>query len=207
MPMHTRRSVLGFVAASFVAPAVLSTEPASASGTLTFGQYADQWTMINQAQPSTSYWAYDRDRAKVGLEYGSTPVWRSVFRIDVAQLAGALIDDAAFAITLDHTPTGSPTPVDLWTTEAIDPGSPVTWDNFAGSWLSRVGTAFGSAWTAGGQPDQELRFSGLAAVVQRTVDKQERYVTLGLRAPEETSKTQWKKFYAETARLVVTYQR
>jgi hypothetical protein len=207
MQTHTRRTALGFVAAAIVAPVLLPAGQAAASGTLTWAQNADNWTQINQAQPSTSYWAYDRDRANVGPEYGGVGVWRSVFRINVAELAGAVIVDAGFSITLDHTPSGSPTPVDLWTTEAVDPDLPVTWNNFAGSWLSRIGTASGSAWTGGGQPDQQLIFPGLAAVVQRAVDKGERFVTLGLRAPDEANKIQWKKFYGESARLLVSYER
>jgi hypothetical protein len=130
-----------------------------------------------------------------------------VFRINIAELAGAVIDEAGFSIVLDHTPTSIKTPVELWTTEAVDPEVPVTWNNFAGSWLSLVATVTGSAYTGGGQPDQELIFPGLAAVVQRAVDKQERFVTVGLRASDETNQIQWKKFYGETARLLVSYQR
>jgi hypothetical protein len=207
MQTYSRRSVLGFAAAAVAAPIVLSAGQASASGTLTFLQHADSWTQINSAFPSTSYWGFDRDRAKVGLEYGRTAVWRSVFRLDIAELAGGVIDDAGFSVVLDHTPSANPTPVALWTTGAIDPDQPVTWNSFAGSWFSEVGTALGAAYTGAGQPDQQLIFPGLAGAVQQAVDKQERFLTLGLRAVDEGNKLQWKKFFGDTAQLQVSYHR
>ncbi|MFI5710063.1 hypothetical protein [Kribbella sp. NPDC051620] len=204
MQTHSRRSVLGFAAAAVAAPIVLSAGQASAAGTLTFAQYADTWTQINKARPSTSYW-FDRDRAKVGLEFGGSALWRSVFRFDITALAGGVIEEAGFSIVLDHTPTPNPTPVALWTTGGIDADQPLTWNNFAGSWLGYAGTATGAAYAGAGQPDQQLIFPGLAGVVQQAVDKQERFLTLGLRAVDEANMYQWKKFLGDTARLQVTY--
>ncbi|GAA3571291.1 hypothetical protein [Kribbella ginsengisoli] len=207
MQTHSRRTVLGFAAAAVAAPIVLSAGQASASGTLTFAQSTDAWTQINQARASTSYWAFDRDRAKAGLEFGGSGLWRSMFRFSIAELAAGVIESVSFSIVLDHTPGPNPTPVELWSTAPIDPDVPVTWNTFAGSWLGLVASASGAAYPGAGQPDQKLTFSIGPDVVQQAVDVQHQFVTLGLRAPNEGDRLQWKKLYGDSAKLEVTYHR
>lgn len=168
----------------------------------------NMWTHVDKSHPSQSYWNYDRaEGAKVGQAWGADPdTYRSLFQLSTAGIAGAKVIDAKFSITLDHTPTGTPTPVDLWHTSSISRANEVTWDNTANSWLEKLATASGSAWT-GHQPDLAMGFASqqLKDLVQGIADRREQTITLGLRAPSETTESQWKKFHAETAAIVVTY--
>ena len=168
------------------------------------------WTHVNATFGDQSYWNYDREEgAKVGYSNWESPsvTYRSFFQMDLGALAGTRIHNAYFAITLDHTPSGSPTPVDLWHTRPIDPAQPLTWNNSAGHWLDYLATASGHAWTGGGEPNMGMEFASesLTSVVQSVADSGSGVLTLGLRAPDEGNRYQWKRFLPDTARIVVEY--
>ncbi|GAA1548000.1 hypothetical protein GCM10009804_00460 [Kribbella hippodromi] len=161
---------------------------------------------IRLVHPNDSYWAYDRDQgAKVGQAWGpDTDTYRSLFQLSTTGIAGARIIDARFTIVLDHSPTGSPTPTDLYRTTPISRANAVTWNNTG--WLQYLATASGNAWT-GHQPDMSMGFASpaLTALLQGVADRRESSISLGLRAPDEGNEAQWKRFHGETASIVVTY--
>ncbi|MFD7153012.1 RICIN domain-containing protein [Kribbella sp. NPDC059898] len=166
----------------------------------------DLWTHVDLVHPDQDYWAYDRDQgAKVGQAWGpDTDTYRSVFQLATTGIAGARVIDARFTIVLDHSPTGSPTPTDLYRTTPISRANPVTWNNTG--WPQYLATASGNAWT-GHQPDMSMGFASpaLTALLQGVADRRESSISLGLRAPNEGDETQWKRFHGETATIVVTY--
>jgi hypothetical protein len=166
------------------------------------------WTHVNQMAPDQSYWNFDRaEGAKVGYSWDGAVRYRSFFQMRTDALNGARVIAARFDITLDHSPTGSPTPTDLFQTRTIDNAVPLTWNNSGGHWSAYLATASGNAWTNGGQPDMGMGFSSpaLKNLVQQVADQRTGTLTLGLRAPAEDDKAQWKRFRPDTARLVVTY--
>ncbi|WP_148256674.1 RICIN domain-containing protein [Kribbella flavida] len=171
----------------------------------------DLWTHVNQEHPTTPYWDYDRgDGAKVGSAWGpDRDVYRSLFQLGTTGLAGARIIDAKFSITLWHTPSSTPTPVQLWHTRPISRAESVTWNSTGNHWLQHVATASGAA--RGTDFAMGFMTPELEAIVQGAADRREPSITLGLRAPDESltvegpGERQWKKFRAGTAALVVTY--
>jgi hypothetical protein len=168
----------------------------------------DMWTHVDEDHLDQSYWNYDRaEGAKVGEAYGSdTDTYRSLFQLSTAGIAGARVIDAKFSITLDHSPSGSDTDVELWRTLPISRANEVTWRNTAGHWQQKLAVAAGSAWT-GHEPDLAMGFMSpaLQTLVQGIADRREPTITLGLKAPNETDPMQWKKFHGGTAAIVVTY--
>ncbi|GAB3830448.1 hypothetical protein GCM10028799_57700 [Kribbella italica] len=205
--MPTKRSGAGL---SVVPDRALLTAP-----TTEFPVYIDPswtaghqlWTHVNQMAPNQSYWNYDRaEGAKVGLSWDLAVRYRSLFQFDTSALAGSKVVSAAFDIVLDHSPSGSPTPAALWRTAAIDAGQPLTWNNSGGHWLEELAQASGNAWT-GHQPDMGMRFTSdkVRTMIQGIATARTTKATFGLRAPNEGNKYQWKKFFPNTAALVVRY--
>lgn len=165
------------------------------------------WTHVNQMSPGQSYWSLDRNEgAKVGFSWDSAVRYRSFFQLRTEGLNGVRVISARFNITLDHSPTGSPTPTDLHLTAGIDPATPLTWDNSGGHWLRYLATAQGNAWTNGGQQNMSMGFTSeaLKTIVQDTASRRTGQITFGLRAPDEGKREQWKKFIPD-GKLVVVY--
>ncbi|GAA1670185.1 hypothetical protein GCM10009745_10810 [Kribbella yunnanensis] len=166
------------------------------------------WTHVNEMAADQSYWNYDRDEgAKVGFAWGGTVRYRSFFQFDTTKLAGSRIVAAGFRIMLNHSSATGATPTDLWSTKAIDPSVPLKWNNSGGHWLNQLAQASGNANTDAGQPDQEMIFTSPAvkSMVQDVAGNRGPTATFGLRAPNEGSQYQWKKFHPGTAELRVTY--
>ncbi|MFB6723684.1 RICIN domain-containing protein [Kribbella sp. NPDC056345] len=166
----------------------------------------DLWTHINAEHPETSYWSEDRaNGAKVGQAWGADrDTYRSLFNLDTTRIAGARVTAAKFTVKLNHSPDGSNRPVDLYQTTPISRAHPVRWDNttFLGPSLA---TAWGHAKST--EPDMTMGWESpaLTALMQGIADRREGSVSLGLKAPDETEEYQWKRFYGETATIVVDY--
>ncbi|TDU91615.1 VCBS repeat protein [Kribbella voronezhensis] len=178
---------------------------------MTSGEY--RWTHVNRAHTDTSYWNYDRDEgAKVGNAWDDpgNNMYRSLFQFSTEQISGAQVIGASFDIVLDHSPTGTSTPTRLWQTKEIDPAVPLRWMDTEqnGFWIRYLNAeASGHARTNAGEPDMTMAFSSddLKAQAQVIATARTGFMTLGLRAPNEEDESQWKRFHAETARLVVVY--
>jgi hypothetical protein len=179
---------------------------AGPSGLMTLVQQV-RWTQVNQAAPNRSYWDSGRDDgARVGLSVQPPGVFRSFFQLDTAQLAGTRVHRAGFRITLDHSTSCQPSPVDLWQTKAIDPAVPLTWNNSKNHWLGGAPLASGEG-QACGEFDLGIGFAtpALQDLVQRTADNRASVLTLGLRAPNDHDPRQEKLFHPDTAFLEVDY--
>lgn len=166
------------------------------------------WTHVSQEKPDQSYWDYDRgEGAKVGRSYDNVITYRSFFQFGVGTFAGARVISSRFEASLDHSPSGSATPTELWWTHGLDRNQAVTWNSTLGHWRAHVATASGHAWSGGGQPDMLMAWegAGLNASLQTVADNRSGTITFGLKAPNEANPLQWKRFHGHTAKIVVTY--
>lgn len=178
-----------------------------------------RWTLVDKANPSTSYWtdSFYRQDARVGQVYGTSDgPWRSFFQFDIASLARATVSRAWFSITLTHTGSCSATSVELWHTKTIDPAVAVTWNSSSTSWLDgkALDTQSGKAnKPACGQPPLLMEFGlnngSVRSLVQTAVDPAapQEALAFGLRIPSasESDQNYWKRFDQNTARLDVEY--
>lgn len=163
------------------------------------------WTSITTQFPDTSYWMDSVARVGYLSDLGSSGVWRSLFQFNTSALAGKVIENAAFRITLAHSWSCQATPVVLWQTSEIDPET--TWGNYAGPWFRQLGGVSASANSSCGQAPRQVVFNtiGVRNVIQDGALASSPTATFGLRAASETDVTQWKRFTANTARLEVVY--
>ncbi|HEY0471228.1 MAG TPA: RICIN domain-containing protein [Kribbella sp.] len=173
-----------------------------------------RWLHVNVRMGNQNGWGYDTNNggAKVGRAWqDTTNLYRSMFQVPTSSgamsIGGSTIISATFRITLDHTPTGTATPVELWQLKDLDPNAFLNWDTTINShWLRWLDTRNGAAWT-GQQPDQPMEFNAtpVKEVVQAAADARAATISFGLKAPDENSQAQWKKFYPNTATLAITY--
>ncbi|GAB3949169.1 hypothetical protein GCM10029976_081610 [Kribbella albertanoniae] len=164
------------------------------------------WTHVSAEYPNQSYWDYDRgEGAKVGRSYDNVITYRSFFQFGTGDVAGSRIVSSRFEVWLDHSSSGSPQPVDLFRTPALDRNQPVTWNNTGGHWGEFFGTAWGNARTNGGQPDMLMGWDGVTGAFQGVADRRDGVITFGLKAPNEGDILQWKRFHGGSAKIVVTY--
>ncbi|MEU4765857.1 RICIN domain-containing protein [Actinosynnema sp. NPDC023794] len=200
---------------------VVTPDPAMLTGPdTTFPLYLDpsfsagqnRWSYVNRDSPGTSYWSTkETNKAKVGKTWGTAGLYRSLFQMNSGAIAGSKITRAWFSITMDHSAACAATSVDLWSTKAIAPEVPLTWNNSGSHWLTYLASAKGTAneSTACPKPDFPMEFSSaaLTKVVQDAATANKDTVAFGLRidADVETSQDQWKYFYANTARINVEY--
>ncbi|MFF1822992.1 RICIN domain-containing protein [Kribbella sp. NPDC058245] len=168
-----------------------------------------RWSQVNRDEDDKSYWNTLRGRAFVGYaEFGDMKgaMFRSFFQLDTGPLIGSTIIGAKFQIVLDETGVPDKKPVDLWQTDSIDPAKSLTWNNSKNKWVKKLATAKGSADPAS-QPDMAMEFTGqsILDLVRNAAADRKSFVTVGLRAPDEDEGDQWKVFYWDTAKIVVTY--
>lgn len=179
-----------------------------------------RWTHVNRLHPEQPYWNYDRaEGAKVGYAWDcSGNMYRSLFQVRTSNgaqtIAGSRILNATFRITLDHSPTGTATPVQLWHTAEIDPAVSLTWNNSGGHWRQHLADTSVEAYPPPEDKGAEFGGAALKAVVQAAADQRLGQLAFGLRAPDERAycgsqtgppRNQWKKFRPETAVLVIDY--
>lgn len=184
--------------------------PLSVDPSLSGRQY--RWTHVNKKYPGQSYWNYDRaEGAKVGYAWdGSGNMYRSFFQLRTTSgdqtIAGTTITDARFKITLDHSPSSTSTPVELWHTKSIDPATDLTYSNSGQHWLTYLGQRSGHAWS-GHEDDMEMVWDTeiLKNTVQAVATARSDHIAVGLRAVEEGNRYQWKKFHPSSAVLSITY--
>jgi len=168
------------------------------------------WTHINENFPAQSYWNYDRaEGAKVGFSNWSSPTvkYRSFFLFSFAGWQGRQITGATFHAELDHSASCSNTPTDLYRTADISRSQPITWNNSAGggtwhTWLAQAsGKANGSSC---GQGNMTMEWGNVLGVVQAAANGGAQ-LTLGLRAPNEGDRNQWKKFVPTNVGIATTW--
>lgn len=179
----------------------------------------DRWRPVFSERPN-SHWpsgtAQPRDDLKVGQLAGWPGcgswcgVWRSHIMFDVREMRNKLLVGApSFHITLDHSASCGPTPVQLWQTSKIT-DDPITWNKMDSHWRVKLRERSANANEAGGcgsiQPDRPLEFSSgtFQTWLQHEMNRANPWFTVGLRAPNENDPHQWKRFH-DNARLEATY--
>lgn len=169
------------------------------------------WTHIAKQYPTQSYWNYDRgDGAKVG--HGSGVTYRSYFLFSINSILGKIVTKATFAITLDHSwQCSTSTPVNLYRTDNISRSASVTWKNSVtdtNKWKTNLASASGHANESScGESDMPMDFAStaLTTAVSTAAAGGSKQITFGLRAPDETTNQQWKKFHPGSAKLTVEW--
>lgn len=169
------------------------------------------WTMVNSADPNRSYWTSYRDYIRVGKSPEDASVRRAFLQADTSSLQGRAILAVQLRIRLAHSASCAPTPVQLWSVRnTLNPNYSVTWTNTANYWDSPLSTVSARADASGrcGMPgDYTVVFSGAALTFDlgTSLGSGKTTFTVGLRAQDETTWSQWKKFRPTSAQLVVTY--
>ncbi len=190
----------------------------SISGTLV------DWLHVNAGSITPDGWTYDRadEGAKVGRAYEDTGnLYRSMFLLNTTSgamaIGGSTIISAQFFITLNKTPTGTPTPVELWHVNDLNTANRnLNWHttvNGTNYWKTWLDTRDGESWPF--SEDNPMEFgdpkhkSRLSDAVQAVADARGSTMSLGLKAPDEsasgTAQSQWKKFHPNTAYLSIKY--
>ena len=169
------------------------------------------WTMINSQFPSQSYWSFGKNDcpvpftgecAKVGQAYGETMDYRSMWQFSTSAFNGKLVTNARFTIDLLFSAFPTPSITQLREVNATI-GSGTTWSNNSSAWSPVVtATVSHSSYPAARKVTE---FGGsLTSRLQAIANGSAPTTTWGLRVPDETTSSSWKKYDAKTARLIVT---
>lgn len=155
------------------------------------------WTMINSAAPTTSYW--NNSGQAISGRNSLNAIYRSFFVMDTKGLQGKQIQSATFNTQLMYVSSCTATPVEVWRTGGIGTGT--TWANSPGmlSKLDTQTTAKGAPGCPAGPVDFNIR-TGL----QEVADANGSVMYLGLKATDETTWTPYKQF-ANNPKITVTY--
>ncbi|XVV10938.1 LamG-like jellyroll fold domain-containing protein [Actinoplanes sp. CA-131856] len=168
------------------------------------------WTMINSKFPSQSYWSYDKQDcpdpygsilcAKVG--YTNEPqamIYRSLFLFNVSTLRKKHVTKAILSMDTVYSYTNTDYPTQIHPTGTIT--SSTNWSNNAATWGPGVASALSHAHD---RVRRRTEWSVLGPV-QKAAAENQGTITIGLRAANESSLVQWKKFDASKGYLSVDY--
>ncbi|WP_116244698.1 LamG-like jellyroll fold domain-containing protein [Nocardiopsis sp. FIRDI 009] len=169
------------------------------------------WAMVSSGYPGTSYWKFSgNDHEGVGrcpqlygdpFHCNGTGVKRLFYRIPTGAYADKQILSAELAVTLRHTYNSTAYPVRAYRTGGFN--SSTTWNNQP-SWSKRQDTRSPSDPTASCTPtNQNVRFD-VSEAVGRAADNGYSSTSFGLRAGDESTAVQWKRF-CDNAQLEVRY--
>ncbi|MDG4825039.1 FG-GAP-like repeat-containing protein [Asanoa sp. WMMD1127] len=168
------------------------------------------WTMINSRHSSQSYWSYDKkdcpgnytgECAKVGYtDSGTTMTYRSMWQFPTSSFRGKQILDAQFSIDLLYSWECAKSTTELRTVSSTL-SSGTTWSNTAGRWSGSNAATVSNESCDGARTPTEFAIKSLITGIAAGSAT---YTTLGLKAATESSHAGWKKFDADTARLVVS---
>ena len=169
------------------------------------------WTMVSSGYSSTSFWKFSgEDHEGVGRcpqLYGDpyycngAGVKRLFYRIPTGAYADKQILSAELAVTLRHTYNSTGYPVRAYRTGGFS--SSTTWSNQP-SWSSRQDTKSPSNPTTSCTPtNQNVRFD-VSDAVSDAASNSWSTTSFGLRAGDESTHAQWKRF-CDNAHLEVRY--
>ncbi|OOC57296.1 hypothetical protein NOSIN_18635 [Nocardiopsis sinuspersici] len=169
------------------------------------------WTMVSSGYSGTSFWKFSgEDHEGVGrcpqlagdpYYCNGTGVKRLFYRIPTGAYADKQILSAELAVTLRHTYNSTGYPVRAYRTGGFD--SSTTWNNQP-SWSTHQDTKSPSNPTSScTSTNQNVRFD-VSEAVGRAADNGYSSTSFGLRAGDESTYTQWKRF-CDNAHLEVRY--
>jgi hypothetical protein len=167
--------------------------------------------------PSKTRWAYatnpainrDDGWARVGKDPALGYVARSFFEFPLASgdqtLAGSQILSATFRIVLwhSHSCEGSPTPVQLWRSSGGITPPRTPWSPALQVWLDTQSESANKESCRVEETPTMTFENNLAGDLQANVNNGS--YTLALKAPNESTHIEWKKFFPDTAKLIVSY--
>ncbi|WP_203815324.1 LamG-like jellyroll fold domain-containing protein [Paractinoplanes ferrugineus] len=169
------------------------------------------WTMINSKYPDQEYWSHDKQDcpspyasiqcAKVG--YTNQPVsmiYRSIFAFNISVLLQKHVQDAKLSMDTVYSYTNTNYGTQVKVVGAIN--SATNWKNNSASWSGKV---FATANSHAHDKVRRRTEWGVTSALQTASGGTNGTIALGLRAVDESSLNQWKKFDAGTALLTVIY--
>jgi hypothetical protein len=177
------------------------------------------WAIVMSKHKSSSFWK-DSSALTDGKTFGSAGagrtedcygcadhIVRSFFRMDVAKAKGKIVTDAKFRIEQRHSWTCNPkSNAKVWLTGGIT--NKTTW-NKQPSWnsgktaQSAANRKNGAVHGCNGPGTVEFNVTSIIKYVIET--QKATTATLGLRAVDEGTKNQWKRFNHSSPKLSVTY--
>lgn len=184
----------------------------------TGGIVSNAWTSVWSKYKSSSFWQ-NASALNNGSTYGSAGagrtedcsgcadhIIRSLFRMNTSAVAGKHILAAQFRVEQRHAWTCSPkSNAKLWLTGSIS--SSTTWNNQP-AWNSsytaqtvgnrKYGAAHGCLGTG------TIEFN-VKSMVEKVAASKSSNMTVGLRAVDEGTKNQWKRFNHSSPKLAITY--
>ncbi|MFI7543769.1 LamG-like jellyroll fold domain-containing protein [Actinoplanes sp. NPDC049599] len=168
------------------------------------------WTHVSRKNPTKSYWSDKSTRGdmRVGQlwQSSSDDDWRTIVQFDVTKLKGSTIKSAAVLVNVRHSANCSPSPFQLWRTNAVDKSASVTWNSTKGKWWKALGSVNATAnKSACPKGNDEVRFNQTA--VKSAFQDATKYttITLSFRAKSESDDYQWKKLIPDSAYLDIVY--
>jgi hypothetical protein len=173
----------------------------------------DSWTMINSQFPAQSYWSFDRtdcppgytsDCAKVGMAWGTTMVYRSMFQFSTASYTGTHVTDARFGIDLLHSAVCDGNNWTQLRLVSATLGAGTTWNSNASAWSGTDAASVNNQTCTDTRTYSEFAGANLTATLQTAANSGWTSTTWGLKAADESNAYDWKKFDATTAKLIVT---
>ncbi|MFD0560130.1 concanavalin A-like lectin/glucanase superfamily protein [Stackebrandtia endophytica] len=184
------------------------------------GLRSGEWTTVWSKYPTTSFWKRadtgGNDKtfgaAKVGrvCNYDtngncltSTYVVRSLFRMNTEGVQGKQITSATFKILQKHAWQCSPkTKAKVWRTELVK--SSHTWNNQP-TWTSETATSHDYANYRAGCGTQGLVEFDVTPMVVKSAANNWMSITLGMKAMDESTTAQWKRYDHSTAKIDIYY--
>ncbi|WP_169437537.1 LamG domain-containing protein [Longispora albida] len=163
------------------------------------------WSMINKAYPTQSYWAYDRNQgAKVGYEddeWWPNNTYRSMFLFSPSTYAGKHVLDATLSAKINHTWDCGSGAADLYVSGVVfGPGT--DWTGYNGQFSSGNLLASGAEGNCGGHST-----TWNSPALTNTVNASSGWANLvfGLRARDESNHHGWKTFDPASLTLSVKF--
>lgn len=194
--------------------------PVHIDPSVTGGLVSNEWTSVWSKHPTSSFWK-NTSALTDGKIFGSAGagrtedcsgcadhIIRSLFRMDTSKVKNTKIEAAEFRIEQRHSWTCNPaTNAKLWMTGSFS--SATTWKKQP-SWNSRI-----TAQTKGNRKyggihgclgTGTIEFNA-TAMVEQAAKGGWNSLSVGLRAIDEGTLKQWKRFDPSTAKLAITYNR
>ncbi|MFI0999796.1 LamG-like jellyroll fold domain-containing protein [Streptomyces galbus] len=173
---------------------------------------ASSYAMVSRAYPSSDFYKFDgADDAGLGfcppnftgLKCAPNDAKRLFYKLPVTSFAGKSITSAEFVVRETFAYNCVKQPVEFWRTKPLT--STTTWNDqkATGYWIDQMPTVTAAKGATASCPDGDLEFNAKDAVVWAVANKQTS-LTFGLKAPNESAETQWKRF-AGTGFLRVEY--
>jgi hypothetical protein len=149
---------------------------------------------------------------RVGQSWQSTADddWRTLVQFNVTPLKDTKIISAAVLVNVWHTADCTPSPFQLWRTNAISKSNAVTWNNTKDkTWirLAEVHATANKQSCPKGNDEVSFDQKAVRAAFQDAATKKYGTITFGFRAASEADELQWKKLKPGSTYLDINYNR